>query len=211
MNKLDGLPAERFQARVQRSCVRAGWAAWLLLAMAWPMGCATDPNAAYFSGVQSNANVYVAPKSDHVKKVAILPFKAPTELIGASVSDLFLTELMRAGRYEMVERGQMANVLSEAELSLAGLSAAKAAEVGQMLGAEGVIIGTVDEYSTIARRGHPYPVVGISARMIECQTGKIVWSVSLAERAQVRELTLSEQGRIVIHKMTGALYNKWKL
>ena len=173
-------------------------------------GCATDPNDAYFGAIRSKANVYVAPQADHVKKVAMLPFKAQTELIGASVSDLLLTELMRAGRYEMVERGQMANVLSESELALAGLSAAKAAEVGHMLGADGVIIGSVDEYSTVAQRGHTYPVVGVSARLIDCTSSKIVWSVSLAERAQTKELTLSEQARIVIHEMTAALYNKWK-
>ena len=174
------------------------------------VGCATDPNAAYFGGVESNASVFVAPDADPVKKVAIMPFKAPTELIGTSVSDLLLTEMMRVGRYEMVERGQMATVLSESELALAGLSSAKAAEVGHMLGAEGVIIGTVDEYGTVAYRGHPYPVVGVSARMIDCQTGKIVWSVNLAERAQDKEVSLPEEGRIVIHKMTAALYQKWR-
>jgi len=210
MSMAELLHGDSSQTRRQRL---HGWVcrvAGVVLALLWIMGCATDPTAAYFGDVQSKASVYVAPKADQVKKVAILPFKAPTELIGTSVSDLLLTELMRASRYEMVERGQMANVLSESELALAGLSSSKAAEVGHMLGAEGVIIGTVDEYSTVAYRGHPYPVVGISARLIDCQTGKIVWSVSLAERAQDKELSLAEEGRIVIHEMTAALYNKWK-
>ena len=210
MNIAELMSGERVPPCGQQFYRWVGAATVALLALVWPVGCATDSTEAYFGDVHSKANVYVAPKSDHVKKVAMMPFKAQTELIGTSVSDLLLTELMRAGRYEMVERGQMANVLSESELALAGLSASKAAEVGHMLGADGVIIGTVDEYSTVAYRGHPYPVVGISARLIDCQSGKIIWSVTLAERAQDRELTLSEEARIVLHEMTAALYNKWK-
>ena len=172
-------------------------------------GCATNPDEAYFRATSSRANVYVAPHKDGIRKIAVLPFKASTELIGTSVSDMFVTELLRAGRYELVERGQMANVLSESELALAGLSAARAAEVGQMMGADGVVIGTVDEYSTVARGGHAYPVVGVSVRLIECGSGKIVWSADLAERADSRQATLSEHARGVVHETTAALYRKW--
>ncbi len=61
----------------------------------------------YFRKVKSRANVYVAPYTADIDKVAMMPFKAPTELIGASVSDLFVTEMLRAGRYTLVERGKV--------------------------------------------------------------------------------------------------------
>jgi TolB-like protein len=176
--------------------------------LAW--GCVSNPNDSYFRETITKANVYVAPDDFAVNKVAILPFKAPTELIGTSVSDMFVTEMLRAGRYELVERSQMAKVLGEAELALAGLSASKAAEVGAMMGADGVVIGTVDEYGTVAYRGHPYPVVGVSARMIDCKSGKVVWSVDLAERADDKVTTLSQHGRAVVHEMTSALYREWR-
>ena len=158
----------------------------------------------------SKANIYVMPKQYSVRKVAIMPFKAPTELIGNSVSDMMVTEMLRSERYELVERSQMAQVLNESELSLAGLSAAKAVEIGTMLGADGVIIGTVDEYGTTAIGARAYPVVGISARMIACDTGKVVWSVDLAERAERKDSTLSEHARYVVHCMVAALYNEWR-
>ena len=105
-------------------------------------GCASgDP---YFMNTRSRANVHILPQPVAVEKIAVLPFRAPTELIGSSVSDMFVTEILRARRYEVVERSQMASVLSEAELAMAGLSSARAAEVGNMMGADGVIIGTVD-------------------------------------------------------------------
>ena len=163
----------------------------------------------YFLETDSDANVYVAPTgSGNIKKVAIMPFKGPTELIGQSVSDMFVTEILRSQYYELVERSQMANVLSESELALSGLSATKAAEVGGMMGADGVMIGTVSEYETVAARGRAIPVVGISARLIDCKTGKIVWSVDLAKRASSGGMTLSEHGRDVVHEMMSGLYRK---
>jgi hypothetical protein len=79
-----------------------------------------------------------------------------------------------------------------------------------MMGADGVIIGTVDEYSTTASGGHPYPVVGISVRLIDCKKGKIMWSVSLAERASSKSATLPQQARTVVHSMMAGVYQNWR-
>jgi len=171
-------------------------------------GCASTDEK-YFMQTDSDANVYVSPSGGvPISKIAIMPFKVPTALIGQSVSDMFVTEILRSQTYELVERSQMANVLSESELSLSGLSANKAAEVGGMMGADGVMIGTVSEYETVAARGRAIPVVGISARLIDCKTGKIVWSVDLAKRAEAGGMTLSEHGRHVVHEMMAGLYQK---
>jgi len=132
---------------------------------------------------RSRANVYVPAETTSIRKIAIMPFKAPTELIGTSVSDLFITEILRAGEYTLVERSQMAKVLGESELALAGLSAAKAVEAGQLVGADGVMIGTVSEYEMRAHRGKTYPVVSISARLIDCKTSRVIWSSDLGARA----------------------------
>jgi fibronectin type 3 domain-containing protein/TolB-like protein len=173
-------------------------------------GCATDNLESYFKNVDPKTNVYVAPTGSPVEKVAIMPFKAPTELIGTSVSDMFVTELLHMNRFHLVERSQMANVLGESELALAGLSESKAAEVGNMLGADAVLVGTVDEYNTIARRGNAIPVVGVSVRMIDCKSGRVLCSVDLAKRADNSDVTLPEQARIVVHSMAAGLYQKWK-
>ncbi len=178
--------------------------------MVWLAGCATDGVEAYFSEVDPKTNVFVAPSVPYVEKIAIMPFKAPTELIGTSVSDMFVTEMLRMSRFQLVERSQMANVLNESELALAGLSESKAAEVGNMLGADAVLVGTVDEYNNIARRGHSIPVVGISVRMIDCKSGRVLCSMDLAKRASSSDITLPEQARLVVHNMAAGLYQKWK-
>lgn len=168
-------------------------------------GCAS-PSGKYFKDVTSPGNVYVLPGHGKIRKVAVMPFRAQTELIGSSVSDMMVTELLRCERYTLVERSQMAQVLNESELALAGLSTTKAVEIGNMLGADGVVIGTVDEYGTIAQRGRSYPVVGVSVRLIDCSTSRVVWSVDMAQRAPRADVTLAQHARKVVHDMAGTLY-----
>ncbi|MCZ7591817.1 MAG: CsgG/HfaB family protein [Kiritimatiellae bacterium] len=183
----------------------------LCVGLAWATAGCASPQSKYFKDTQGNANVYVTPgQGRSIRKVAIMPFKAPTELIGNSVSDMMVTEMLHIERYELVERGQMATVLNESELALAGLSTAKAVEIGNMLGADGVIIGTVDEYGTVAHRGRSYPVVGVSARLIHCGTGRVMWSVDFAERGARPEITLPQHARRVMHTMVGSLFCELK-
>ena len=192
----------------RRADIRVVAVAGLFLVML--AGCATNKQDAYFLSRPSRANVHVMPVGWDADKVAVMPFKGPTELIGTSVSDMFVIELLRAGRYDLVERSQMAAVLSESELAMAGLSEAKAMEVGNMLGADAVIIGTVDEYGTIANRGNALPAVGVTLRMIDCRSGKVLWSAGHACRAEKSTVTLAEHARDVVHDVAAGLYREWK-
>jgi TolB-like protein len=155
-------------------------------------------------GAGGGAQIQVAIPNAGISKVAVLPFRAPTELIGVSVSDLFVTELLRSGRYELVERSQLSSVLGEAEVQ-AALETAGAWELGRMAGAEGVIIGTVSEYETVAQRGRAIPVVAVNARLIDCGSGGIVWSADHARRASSSNVSLAEHGRCVVREMNNAI------
>ncbi len=183
----------------------------VLSGLAWiaAAGCGTTGVDPYFAQVKSAANVYVAPVRTSITKAAVLPFKAPTELIGASVSDMVVTELLRANRYTLVERSQMAGVLSETELAMAGLSESKAVEIARMMGADGVVIGTVDEYATQAQGGRTHAVAGVAIRLIHCQSGQIMWSADLAKIAEDSKTPLAAHGRAVVHELMAGVYQKW--
>lgn len=172
-------------------------------------GCATSNSpSGYFRGAGADSNVYVAPGHSTIKKIAVMPFKAETELIGSSVSDQVVTELLRTGRYDLIERSQIARVLGEQELALAGLSAGRAAEVGAMLGADGVVIGTVTEYGKIAAGGKTYASVGIACRLIDTRTGKVVWSADVADRADSATVSLAQHSREMIHEMIAGVFRE---
>ncbi len=179
------------------------WISALSLSLALA-GCASPSGSSSGGAGTGEPNIYVSREADGIGKVGILPFKAATSLIGTSVSDMFVTELMKMDRYELVERSQMSGVLGETEVSLSGLTAGQAAQLGQMAGADGVIIGTVSEYEMVAMGGRTYPVVGISIRLIDVNTGKILWSVDHAERGG-RNSTLAEHSRLVVQTIASAL------
>ncbi len=169
-------------------------------------GCASPTGpAAHFRGTGESANVVIRPGHESVRCVAVLPFRAPTELNGNAVSDMFVTQILKMQKYDLIERSQLANVLGEAEVSLSGLTAGQAAQIGLMAGADAVIIGTVSEYETVAYRGNSLPVVGVSVRMIDANSGRILWSIDHAARG-ARGSTLAEHARAVVLEMVGALY-----
>lgn len=156
-------------------------------------------------------NVYVAPVPSKVNSLAVMPFKAETELIGSSTSDLFVTELLRTGRYQLLERGQLSQVLNEAEVALSGLSDSRAVELGNMLGADGVVIGTVDEYGSIAQKGSNKAVVGLSVRMIDCESSRVMWSASYASMAADGGTPISQHCRRVVRSTMMALSRAWNV
>ena len=168
-------------------------------------GGGSDP---YFAGVRSEANVYVPAAQDGVLKIAVMPLKAATELIGSSVSDMVVTELLRTKKYQLVERGRMGQVLGETELAMSGLSDAQAVETARMLGAEAVVIGTVDEYGQQARSGDTYAVVGLAIRLIDCSNGEILWSADLAKMASGKNTPLPQHARAVVHELVAGLYQE---
>ncbi|HPT16807.1 MAG TPA: CsgG/HfaB family protein [Kiritimatiellia bacterium] len=179
---------------------------WICLAglAAALAGCAAPTGYSSGGAGTGEPNVYVAREAFGVEKVGILPFKAATALVGGSVSDLFVTELMKMNRYELVERAQMSGVLGETEVALSGLTSGQAAQLGQMIGADGVIVGTVSEYELVAQGGRTYPTVGISIRLIDAGTGKILWSVDHAARGGKSD-TLAQHARAVVRDMAAAL------
>ncbi len=195
--------------REQSRGARLRWGGLLLLVVGLVGSPGESAQDAYFRKTRSDANVYVAPVASAIEKVAILPFRAQTELIGSSVSDIFVTELLRAKRYTLVERGQIDRVLGETEFALSGLSESAAIEAGKMMGADGVILGTVDEYGVVAHRGRSYPVVGASIRLIDCDSGRVMWSVDHASRTEDAKDTLSHHARVVVHEMVAALVQNW--
>jgi len=130
---------------------------------------------------EMKGRIYVSPNAGKrlYQKVAVMPFRAPVELAGASMSDLFTTELLFIHKYELVERSQMEQVLGEQALGLRGVTeSALAMRVGKILNVQGVIVGTVPEYGSKASGKSELAAIGLNVRMIDVNDGSIVWSIS---------------------------------
>ncbi len=160
---------------------------------------------------QSRADVFVSPRAkDKVyRKVAVMPFRAPVELVGASIADMVATEILKTYKYELIERSQMEQVLREQSLGLKGVTdSALAMKVGRILGVEGVIIGTVPEYGMRAVGSLELPAVGINIRMIDTETGSVIWTITDSAISQ-KVISLSAFARRLIKSMIRRLRIEW--
>lgn len=169
-------------------------------------------SSSYKSKGKARGSAFVSPKASQkiYLKVAVMPFRAPLELAGASVADMFSTELLKTYKYSLVERSQMEQVLNEQALGLKGVTeSALAMRVGRMLNVQGVIVGTVPEYGMRAVGSDELPAVGINVRMIDVETGSIVWSVSDSAIAG-KPISISAFSRHLVESMIYRLVQEWK-
>lgn len=134
-------------------------------------------------------------------RVAVLEFKnkAPNAWgqVGAAAQDILISELVRKGRYTVIDRERLSEILREKNLSLSGdIDPKTAVKAGKLLGVEYVIVGSVTEFGSVksgASTGWlggrlPNVSVGtnrftaaIDARAISTTTGEIIWADTARE------------------------------
>lgn len=110
---------------------------------------------------------------------------------GEAAQDVFITELVKSGKYRVVERERIDAIMQEKGLNLSGdIDPSTAMQIGKLLGAEYLLAGAVTEYGydesdvhTPGFRGLPSVSVGkktftaaINARVFDVSTGEIVWA-----------------------------------
>lgn len=126
---------------------------------------------------------FIHPRVDFsfFKKVAVLPFQNLTtdQFAPERVRESVAAQLLATGAMDVIEPGQVLLVMRQLNLQPGtplGIEDLK--KLGKALGVNGVIMGTVKEYGEVRSGSVSAPVVSISLRMIEVDSGTIVWSVS---------------------------------
>jgi curli biogenesis system outer membrane secretion channel CsgG len=127
-------------------------------------------------------------------RIAVLEFKNKADNQwwysgGAEAAqDVFVTELVKSGKFRVVEREQLAALMQEKNLALEGdVDAATAVQAGKLLGVKYFLTGAVTEYGAQETGAHGAYHVGFSAgkrtftaamnaRIIDTESGEIVWA-----------------------------------
>ena len=134
-------------------------------------------------------------------RIAVLEFKNKADNQwwyhgGAEAAqDVFVTELVKSGRFRVIDREQLAALMQEKNLSLSGdIDPKTAVRAGKLLGVNYFLTGAVTEYGTTSNSVDT-PSVGTSrgwipgvsvdknsfvaamnARLIDTETGEILWA-----------------------------------
>ena len=122
-----------------------------------------------------------------------------------AVQEQLVTELVKSGKFRVIEREKLDALLREKNLALSGaLDPSTAVKAGRLLGVKYLVTGAVTEYGTSDAGGRAPGVRGlpsvsvkrrkfaaaINARLIDTQTGEIMWA------DDVREETKSAKVRV---------------
>ena len=115
------------------------------------------------------------------------------------IRDLLLTELYRYQRVRLIERDRIDAVLKEQALGQSGIiNTKKAMNIGQMLGADGVLIGHVShikdnmqelKFSKGANRFLSI-IITLSARIIHVRTGEILSTALIRQKSSAIEIVV---------------------
>lgn len=128
--------------------------------------------------------------------IAVMPFtfKAEKEEYRTSTSkleDLVIDQLLKTGRYRVVERSRMAAVLNEINLEQMGIvDGASAGRIGKQLGAELILVGQLTAVKPVGDRdslGIMYRErkgfeVTLQARLIDSRLGELLRRPPAAEK-----------------------------
>jgi len=155
------------------------------------------------------AFVVAAPSfaADAKPRIAVLEFKNKADNQwwysggAAATQDVFVTELVKSGKFRVIDREALDTLMQEKHLSLGGdLDAKTAIKAGKLLGVQYFLAGAVTEYGASEAGGGGFAfslkkrnfTAALNARIIDAETGEIVW----ADEARGEESTtkVSVQG-----------------
>ncbi len=119
-----------------------------------------------------------------IKKVAVMPFENNTKENNAPsrVRNIVVTQILVDNLFDVTETGQLEKILDEE----GGKSESKLDEVaikriGKRLSAQAFLFGSVDDYDVERLSSYSYPKVALTLRLVDAETGIILWQASGAK------------------------------
>jgi len=133
----------------------------------------------------------------HKTKVAVLDFQQQGSFsnqdVGKIVAEWFTTSLVEAGRFEVIERRLMQQILQEQKMGSSGLlDPNSASRIGKLLGVKTVVTGTVQSYERTYE---------LNVRLINVETGAIITAdrVRAGSTTSLNDLVAKISARIIRH------------
>ena len=119
-----------------------------------------------------------------VERVAVIPFENLTDDRGASarMSRYFVSELLAVEVFEVVEPGEVTEAMGlVGSLRVGELTREQIVAVGRELRAQALFLGSVTESSSIRSGSHTDNIVTLDVRLVETETGSVIWATTMTE------------------------------
>jgi curli biogenesis system outer membrane secretion channel CsgG len=124
-------------------------------------------------------------------RIAVLEFKNKADNQwwyhggAAAAQDVFVTELVKSGKFRVVDREQLEAMMQEKHLTQSGdIDPKTAMKLGKILGVNYLLTGAVTEYGNTdvhgggggVSAGKRKFVAALNARLINASTGEVLWA-----------------------------------
>lgn len=154
-------------------------------------GCAASQKTTMKQAVSSHVtekveSQYTGPR----RRVGVVDFENKTAYgsrLGTAASDILLTELVKSGKFIVVERDKMAKLMDEQKLGMTGAVDPKTvAQVGKIMGLNAIVTGSISQFG-VATTGSDYLVAQskkqvasctVDVRVVDVESGQIVYADS---------------------------------
>jgi len=167
---------------------------------------------------ENPSSVYVHPNADLAafQRIAVLPLDNYTADRFASdrVREILNVELLSQGVFEPAESGEVNRVLRAQNITgLTALGPEDIKKLGDALNVQALLFGSVVEYSERRTGTFRSPQVSLALRLVDIESGLVVWSVSDARTGMalttrlfgIGEETFTEAVRKLIRELMDEL------
>jgi hypothetical protein len=178
---------------------------WGVVALSLLASCATAPRAPTLPRNWDDHYLdLAADRSSPRPRLAVLPFTASDRVKAATdfqIGDVLTTTLFKTGRFDLVERDRLREILEEQRLGRSGLvDEGTAAQIGKLVGAEAVVFGVLSSATQQKYDKFSYDLVRtevrIDARAVDTATGQLIFTES-AEGASETKIVTDARGTVI--------------
>lgn len=140
---------------------------------------------------------YTGPK----RRIGVVSFenKAPYAQgrIGDTATDIMLTELVKSGKFIVVERDKLDKILEEQKRGQSGvIDPNTAAQVGKVLGLNAIVTGSISQFG-VKKEGKDFLVTQSKQQIVECTV-----DVRVVD-AETGQVLLADSGKGIVRKASG--------
>src|SRR3954469_13625384 len=135
------------------------------------------------------------------RRIGVVSFenKAPyaQARIGQTATDILITELVKSGKFIVVERDKMNKLLEEQKLGQSGaIDPNTAARVGKILGLNAIVTGSVSQFG-LKSEGKDFIISQSKQQIVECTV-----DIRVVD-AETGQILLADSGKGVVRKASG--------
>jgi len=144
---------------------------WIIVFLSFlSAGCASKNTLEYYVRPQLNLA--------SVQSVAVLPFEDPAgnPAMAVQCRQITINQILASGLFDVVEKMEVDRMLQrEAVAPSQPIDATELRRLGQLLGVQAFLVGSLNESGMQQKGAAVYPEITLTMRLIDSATGIVLW------------------------------------